>query len=144
MRRIFMLAIVVVIAPLLMGVGPVQPNPRACGGTTRAAADYPCCVSGTVTLKGAPVEGATVTVQTEKGLKTSDVTGFAHGDRYPTFGILLNGGALQAGPGDVVTLTASYEDYRHTVKLVVEYGQQWLDLELHAEPDERLTAPHSD
>lgn len=130
MRHVLLTIATALLGLMLIGATKPGPNPGACGGFTIHG--EPCCVSGTVTLRGAPVDGALVTAYLEtRGRKASDVTGLAvPTDPYPTFGILLNGEELQAQPGDTVSLTVRYKAWSRTVEFTVQQGEQWLEIEL--------------
>lgn len=137
MRFVNVLAVCAALMFALCGTANARVMPRACPGSTVVTMEgQACCISGTVTIDGKPLEGATVfihhTYTQDSRVKDGivDITDYATGDSFPTYGTTLNGFPLYAQPGDELTITASYGHYERTTMITVVEGEQWLDIEL--------------
>ncbi len=101
------------------------PLPRECGGVNPPGEPEPaCCVYGYVYLDGAPVSGATVSIQGPGGVQTA-VTALGEGSDEPYFAASLSDAPVSAAVGSTVNLSVNYAGRQRTVAYtVVAHGQQ--------------------
>jgi len=104
---------------------PPQPLPHDCNGATPPGEDPPaCCAYGYVYYDGVPVTEASVHIESPYGvLDTTTTSGEASGESY--YSADLSSAPLLVSPGDVITVTATYEGgSASTVYEVSPDGQQ--------------------
>lgn len=117
-------------APQQTPSGPIG-LPRGCGSVTPPSGVTPtCCMSGVVWLDGKAVRGAVVTVAMSDGRSLSTTTDSGADSSLPFFRLPLSGGILDAKPGDVVTVTASYGGHTQSITYEVRSGGQQVDIVL--------------
>ena len=113
---------------LVQGVvlaSPPVPLPHDCDGVTPPGEDPPaCCAYGYVYYDSVPVAGASVHIESPYGaLDTTTVSGGLSGNPY--YSADLSSAPLLVSPGDVITVTVTYDgDSASTVYEVAPDGQQ--------------------
>lgn len=112
--------------------------PHRCTGGLPGGTDEACCMFGYVFMDGQPVTNAVVEISNPRthGILTV-ATELGADSNVPYYGVSLSGNALQAIPGDVLTIKARYSSHISTVQhTVVKDGQQVdIVLQKQADPD---------
>ncbi len=104
---------------------PPEPLPFECGGVTPPT----CCIYGYVYHDGAPVNGASVLLQSAHGFLTT-ATAAGPFSSHPYYSADLSAAPLLAAAGDSITITASYNGIASARTWLTQPNGQQVDLEL--------------
>ncbi len=103
-----------------------QPLPHDCDGVAPTDPDA-CCMYGYIYWNDQPLAGADVQISSAQGVITTTVGG---GGSKAHYGIDLSAEPLLASPGDVISITASYNGMVSARAWTVQSGGQQVDLGL--------------
>lgn len=116
--------------PSIVPASPAPPLPHDCDGITPPGEPPPaCCAWGYVYHDGAPVAGASVTVQSASGsLDTTTADGSI--SSRPYYHVNLSAAPLSVSVGEIITVTAAYHGANKSVVYQVVNGGQQVDVVL--------------
>jgi PKD repeat protein len=114
-------------APQAIESGNPQPLPTDCVGV--GGGEDACCAYGYIYFNGAPVEGASVSIESAHGV-ISTTTLIDGVNENPYYATNLSDEPLSVVPGDVITITATYNGISSNRTWTVQEGAQHVDLGL--------------
>jgi hypothetical protein len=110
-----------------------EPLPRDCTGVNPPGQPNPCCAFGYVYYDGEPVAGADVRIESPYGtINTTTASGGVSGEPY--YSTDLSSPPLLVSPGDVITVTATYENSSADTVYEVAPGGQQVDVVIPVDP----------